>query len=189
MNQENKIFPNTSTVVTPAKPTLRPSHAWWLITLNILALGALMGMGWYLSRQVNTYRDNQQALALRQSELSSEAAWSELLEQTREAREKIHRSIVDSEHLPDFIEALERTGANVGVKLEINTATLGDSGNKNIRLDFNVTGSENQVWSLVKAIEQLPYQLSLTQVDLSAVGGDQKGSGWDGALRLELLSV
>jgi len=93
--------------------------------------------------------------------------------------------VLTSERLVPFIESIESAGRALGVDLEIASVDKKDEGEgsalERIRMVVKASGSWSGTYSLLKAIESLPYRVMIENVSLT-----KNDSAWEEAITLSL---
>lgn len=119
------------------------------------------------------------------SELS---ALQRLVRETEEERAEVASYILPSEDVIDFIELIEALGVEQGTELNIQSLSASPLGGEFEKLDLviSVSGSYESVTYILKLLETLPYQSSISQMQLRAAGGNQGTSNWTGSFTLRV---
>jgi Tfp pilus assembly protein PilO len=116
-----------------------------------------------------------------------------------EDRAQLDGMLVDYSDAVEFIEQIEKTADQIGVKLDIGNLAEEKKDDKASlpligKLDFtvNVTGSWDRVTRFALAIESLPYKITVNDLQISRTGSEI-GSGkapsvWRGGLSFSVLT-
>lgn len=159
--------------------------------LNLILLALVTGVFWFGYSQSLDLKQTYQELNEASGESGQIRAWQKLLGETTKERDLIHRSVVTTDSLPDFIDQLEQLATSTASDLDISSATPGDKSNPNLRIAFIVSGRYNAVLRFTNLIDTLPVQLQVNRAEFSRSGSDEEGKSlptWQARFEIELLA-
>jgi Tfp pilus assembly protein PilO len=162
---------------------------WWLIGLNLLLLGGLAAAGWRYSALAGELQTKKLAAAELTRARAILASQQEALEATAATRAKLDSYFVSADNLSVFIEELEKLAAAASVGLNLSSAKLDNKNPPAAYFTLEIGGSFTAVYKFLGLVENMPFILTLRQVQLDA-GQDDKGTKlWRGGLTLQLNSL
>jgi len=107
--------------------------------------------------------------------------------------QKINSYLIAPDGEVDFINQVESLAQADKLKIVINSVAiknspdLTDEGMEYLTLRITVDGSWNGSYRFLSELLNLPYQISLTQADLSAPSNTQTSSGWESVFDIQVL--
>ena len=123
------------------------------------------------------------------SELKNLKVLENFLAQTDDERRLISGGFVGKDNLLDFIEELEKAGAESGLAVRVESANfdVGQAeGSPSFRLQ--ATGSFQSLFKLMLILENTPYEISFEDVSLSRTHEEKGKNIWTGVFVIKLLS-
>jgi len=167
--------------VMSAQTIGRKSKELLIITLllNLAAIGWYGFLFWKIKEKNEHISDLSNKI---EAEVSAEQAIHDkkaLVEDTAALRGKLLSFILGSREAVSFIEFLEKTGANIGVRTSVESVSAREhpelSGMEELRLKLRSTGSWPAVVRFLGLMELLPYEADVDQIVMSRAefeGGD-----------------
>ena len=163
------------------------------ILLLLLAFNILGGAGlWYGYNEVHSAKLKETTL---REELVEERGKSNQIDQaervllaTKVDREELAQYLYSTsdEDQIKFISMIEQMGTSTsGAVIETKTLELTKAKPPTLRATFTVKGTWQQVFHILRLIEESPSRISINRFDVR----DTKGGDWSGDLHLELLSL
>lgn len=126
-----------------------------------------------------------------------------LMNETKNQREKIANFFVQSDGSVEFMETVESLGEITGVKLEIESVGIDSSKNKtgssteSFRLSVKAEGLWANVIHLLSMLENMPFKVSFDNVALNKISGEsnsvknkeRSSSYWSGNFGFSVLKI
>lgn len=159
------------------------SFRWYLMTIiaSALIVIGLLGALWWLWGRIEASRaaleESQNRVALLEDQRFQARILMELLKKRAHDLERVRTLfIVDHERPIAFIEAMEalaeRTGASIKLTIDSNNRDA-----KILGLHAVITGSEANVQTMLRAVELVPYQISIDELAFQGNHGAVGGAG------------
>lgn len=111
-----------------------------------------------------------------------------------EKKNLLETHFAKSSDVVPFLDSLENLAKNVGVKAGVSLVDLPEK-EDGLIVEMKVAGDFKTVYKFLKLLENSPYQLELTSVNLQNISQDEtatkspdKKTGWEALLRIKLLS-
>lgn len=154
-----------------------------IITSSFLAVICAVAVGIYAFLYIQIKNTNehvsivQNEAEAQEIENNGQQSLEDILNNTKEDREKIASIVLSDDKVVDFLESVEALGplTNTTVttaSVNVNDATGKDTGF--LTLQMNVAGSWQNVLQFASLIENMPYQITIT--DASFTGEVQKST-------------
>lgn len=109
----------------------------------------------FLSQEIDTYAQNE----------SVRTQSNKVAEEQKDKIEKIDLYLLHKNEVVPFIETVEGAGKKTGAVVKIGTVNVGSDSVLAIRLEAR--GSWNNINRFLSYLENLPYKISLSKVDLN----------------------
>lgn len=91
-----------------------------------------------------------------------------------------------SSNIVPFLDLIEKTGDSVGTKAEVSFIEIAKD-NSGLVIIMKDTGNFNQVYKFIRLLENFPYELELTSVEMHSVPTENKNI-WEAILKIKLIS-
>ena len=176
----------------------------FLLTLDLIVFGSCF----YLFMSINNM---DKEVSLRLNQIESEVKKDEslrsiknLMNDTKEERERINRLFIQPNGTVDFIETVELLGRTSGVKIEVESVGVSALKNKTassttelFNLSFKTEGSWKDTMHLLSLLDNMSYQISFENVNLSKISGKsdleenkkENESYWNGNFNFTVLKI
>lgn len=115
-----------------------------------------------------------------------------LLKHTSETQEALKTFIVTESTVVDVIETLESLGARTGVSVNISSLSSDETGVLGrVRGRVETRGTWSAVLTYMRAVESLPYKISISNISLRRDPSGEKGKlpTWGMTFSIELLKI
>lgn len=127
-------------------------------------------------------------VAFKQAEDKGTIEVSKLFTDTEEERNKLKQYVLTEDTLIDFVSQLEATAGKMGLDF-MTQGILPKTGKKNSRfssvsINVGFSGDREQVMSMLKVIETLPYHGEVSQVSVMS-----RGNTWETSVLMELTII
>ncbi len=170
-------------------------------TVITLAIGSvfLSSFGyWYIYgiviKQAENYSKSLQEIALVDTKKQQIKDIAKMHEDTLKARERLSTFVLTDDKLINFIEFVESIGNRSSTDTtissikndDLSSAEKGTFGHLKARID--IKGSWTNIMRALVLIENLPYSLSLNNIDLNFNKAD-KNPQWNVRLDIEVLTI
>lgn len=163
--------------------------------ISIAALGVIAAFGAVVFVYVSIKRTDAFVVATEEtirSRIEREnvlRGLARLADETASPRGELLTRVVSADDVASFIEEVERLGRQAGVSVEIGSVDIADSATADslqvMSLSARAEGSWDRAVRFVRAIETLPFGVSIT--DLSLDGLEAEGT-WTASVSLEVLA-
>lgn len=109
------------------------------------------------------------------------------LEETRSDRESLQKRLLTEEGVIDFLTLIETVGREQQVLLKTNTITTRpiNEAFETVVINLSVEGTYPALVKVLTLFEYLPYQVSIRNVQFSAMEGEKKGT-WTSTYDVEV---
>ncbi len=101
---------------------------------------------------------------------------------------------VQSSNIVPFLNTIGQMASSVGTKLEVSSIEVAKD-NTGLIMEMNNTGSFLQVYRFITLLENSPYELEFSSLDISTIPPSQtdknkstKGKVWQATLKMKLIS-
>lgn len=115
------------------------------------------------TRQARLFAQDSHDLAILSQSRSDSSNLKRLVEERAATHQNINTYLIDKTAVLGFVEALEKLGKQIGVKVNI------DQVNQNkdkLTVGVTVTGRFDAVWRYQRLLENLPWAFNLERADL-----------------------
>lgn len=115
------------------------------------------------TRQARLFAQDSHDLAILSQSRSDSSNLKRLVEERAATHQNINTYLIDKTAVLGFVEALEKLGKQIGVKVNI------DQVNQNkdkLTVGVSVTGRFDAVWRYQRLLENLPWAFNLERADL-----------------------
>ena len=174
-----------------------PTAARLSVASALLAAVAGLALWSYGLAMLLDMRQESARLSGRGAVLAAEAESLQALERLFASVEPERRSVdalfLDADRVVSFIEALEASGRDAGVRLDIQHARLPAAASESagsaatMEIALAAGGTFRDMFHFLELVELLPYQLQVTDLRLAALTAN--GSGlWETQLRLRAFN-
>lgn len=159
-----------------------------LISLGIF-IAALIAYAFFF-RMVAEHKENLMAERIRAAEAEMQRKALSQLEaavaSSVEDREKIRKFILEEEDIIEFLSRIETTARAQGVSITTDNLTVSEKNPdfEELQVTLRVEGSFDGVVRMLRILEELPQQSSLTQVGLTRT--TKEGEGWQATFDLRV---
>ena len=98
-----------------------------------------------------------------------------------------------SSDIVPFLNTIEKMASSVGTKAEVSSIEVAED-NTGLLLEMKDSGSFSQVYKFITLLENSPYELEFTSVEMYTVSGDDtdkkgtKKGGWEAIFKIKLIS-
>ncbi len=105
--------------------------------------------------------------------------------------EKLDSLFISEEETVDFLNYTEDLAKGFGLEVEISDVSFGESSKEThvLSLSINAVGTFDQVSDYLKAMENIPYEISIVSSSLSYKGGAEESDLWEANISFEVLSI
>ena len=110
-----------------------------------------------------------------------------LLEDVAAERTALDAHFARSTNVVPFLDSIEELARKVGADPEVVSVDPAPSGAE-LGVTARARGSFGAVYKFLELLENSPYELEFTTVDIQKISGDKAGETWEIFLRFKLLS-
>lgn len=143
---------------------------------------------WMVSKQKTVYIERTQERAEKQAYRDSLQSLMRTLEDTKEERAALVSRVIKDDEVITFLSLIETLGKEQGIALTTNSLTVLPVNDtfETLVIALTLEGTYSEMTSIIKLLEQLPYQSSVAKVTMSK----EKGSGlWKGSLEVSVTKL
>jgi len=108
------------------------------------------------------------------------------LKQTEKLRTKLNTFFVDQSGVVDFIQKMEDLGIYSGA--EVTLKNLNEKTTDGLTFSVGIDGTFSEVMHTITLLENMPYNISFTQVQVSRTAGSGNKHEWEGDVTATLRS-
>lgn len=162
---------------------------WWWIALDLLLAAGLLVAGWEYRARLIDLNHQQRQLAEWQTARLTLAERQAALTATAVERAKLDAYFINPDQLAVFIEELEKLATVAKVDFNLTSAQIDNKNQLVAHFNLEVGGSFQEVFQFLGLVENMPFGLSLRQVQLGANFAAGKQSLWQGGLSIQLNSL
>jgi len=139
------------------------------------------------NRNTQTKEAEWQREATRQNEIKT---LDDFLKTTENERAQLETHFTKSSDIVPFLDAVEGLASKTGAKIEITSVDI-PADDVGLLVGIKASGSFGSIYKFVTLLENFPYELEFTSMDLQqGLVGDAGGGGttWEAILKVKLLS-
>lgn len=162
-----------------------------MLVASVVFFLAIFGAVWFLyDLTENKYRGVEEAQARWQAEEDHRAEVKQLermLEEKKDARAELDKHFSRSSDVVPLLDSLEEAGASVAAKAEVSSVDRIEEG-KFLLVGLKVSGDWNALYKFIILLENSPYELEFTSLDIKKAFSEGGKTAWDGFLEIKVLS-
>lgn len=153
-------------------------------------IAVFVGLLYVVSVRQESLQKLVQEQSVAEAKQTQLTALADLVIDTKEDREMLASHVVTENSVIDFLSLIEETARGQG--LEIKTKSLNVrplSGNEIfelLTLTTEIQGTLDGVLVMIALFESLPFQITILNVSLDNVAGDNVGTEWRGTFNIEV---
>lgn len=153
-----------------------------VVLLNVALLAVLVFFFFAIKSKNETISRNENIIETALAERGKIATLKTLVEETHKDREKLDSFLVDKEKIVEFLESVENLAKNerlsIGIgSLEERTDSASGVAVPTLNLSIDSSGSWSNVIKFLHLMENLPYHLSISKVNLRTDEGGARKRG------------
>lgn len=116
---------------------------------------------------------------------------SEKMAEIKSTKDSINSYFVDPDKIDIFVSYLEKLGVELGSSISVNGVNVPVKTKNIISFEIAVTGTFKSIINTIALLENIPYQIDITQVYLNkrAINNRTKTSSWQADISFNILSL
>lgn len=144
-----------------------------IVLLNGIVLAGWLYLFSYLEKQNDLIREERQRILMNEKKLENNRSLKDLMNKIADEKQKIDSVFLDKENIINFIESLESVSGKTGASIKIGNINIDNRKEKNVFLQFSLTGDFVRLFHYLVLLENLPYLINIEKTGLKKAASNE----------------
>ena len=149
------------------------------LTFFVMCLGGLIGFSYMIEQKKETQVTFKRNVAEARARKEALTALVSIVDTSLTQRAQLRSYILEDDQVINFLSRIETLGRERGVVIKTDNLIIQPLNNafEDLQVTISMEGQYDVLLKLIKLIEVLPYQISVTRVHMEK-SGEKEGSLW-----------